>query len=169
MTILNEPSHSDNTPIKYMLFMGDYIYPQGGMIDFVGFFTEEEAQELFNKSWCDWAHIWTKETNVIWLEKKDWINNVYTMLTQHKENLALDLIFRSCNDAFEKGHFEYINNGLISIDINRLNITLMIGILTATLPAKHKLRYRRNFYKKVRKVLMSIAPSRVDSLLDGLI
>lgn len=40
-----------------MLFAGSYYYPSGGWNDFIGYFSEKEAEEYLIKNHYDWAHL----------------------------------------------------------------------------------------------------------------
>ena len=79
----------------------------------------------------------------------------------------LDEIYDLIDDLFHVGEFERVNSILQDLDLKNTETDLLIGYLTATLPAKNKLPYRETFYRKVEKLLKERGDYE-DGLLNGL-
>ena len=92
------------------------------------------------------------------------MNDIYS------DNLdaALDAVLKTFDDLFLAGKFDEANSFLMEIDVNRLSVSLMVGILTATLPAKTQLPSRPTFVATIEAALRQIEPQRVERLLIGL-
>jgi len=60
---------------------------------------------------------------------------------------GLDIIYDYMDERLISGEFDLINTYLSSLDIKNATLHLLLAILTITLPAKHELPYRKEFYK----------------------
>lgn len=61
----------------------------------------------------------------------------------------LDSIYDTLDEHFRNGRFAEVDEILTKIDVEKENTDVLLGYLTASLPASHKLKTRRGFYKKV--------------------
>lgn len=66
---------------------------------------------------------------------------------------ALDLIFERVDEMFVNGRFEECDRVLQSVPVSEYTADTLIGLLTATLPAKSRLKSRPDFFAKVESVL----------------
>jgi hypothetical protein len=72
------------------------------------------------------------------------------------DDLLLDAQFVRCNET------------LRAFDIKRLDIDVVIGILTVTLGARDKLPFRKRLVERAERKFVSEVPERVEALLAGL-
>lgn len=66
---------------------------------------------------------------------------------------ALDLLYDQIDARLKAGKFEDTDKFLQKLNVAKLSIDLLLGVLTASLPARYKLPSRGVFYKKVEAVL----------------
>lgn len=59
-------------------------------------------------------------------------------------------IYERCDSLMKCGQFAKLDSEIATLDITSLDIDLLIGWLTATLPAKSKLPSRGEFFSQVR-------------------
>lgn len=55
---------------RYLLFSGSNFYPEGGWVDFNGYFSSVEdckkhLENLHEETWCKWAHIVHKDKVIL--------------------------------------------------------------------------------------------------------
>jgi hypothetical protein len=82
-------------------------------------------------------------------------------------NAALDLLYDSIDETMRKGQFEQIDSILTQLPVPELSVNVLLGILTATLPAKRHLRSREKLYRDIRVTLKN-RPGFEEGLLTGL-
>jgi hypothetical protein len=80
---------------------------------------------------------------------------------------ALDELLDSFDTLFFEGRFDKADEMLEAVAVRSVSTTMLIGFLTATLPAKSKLRKRAAFFESVRGELLKRGETDV-SLLQGL-
>jgi hypothetical protein len=66
---------------------------------------------------------------------------------------ALDIIFDQIDEKLLAGNFIQVDQTLANTSPENLSIDLLLGILTATLPAKTHLKSRQLFYRQVQETL----------------
>lgn len=66
---------------------------------------------------------------------------------------ALDVIFRRTDELMCSGKISELNDELRNISANEIGTDVLIGVLTATLPVKTRLPWRRNLFNATRRVL----------------
>lgn len=81
-------------------------------------------------------------------------------------DMTLDLVYDFFDSLFRGGHFEAADKALQEIRVEIYNCDVLIGILTATAPAKSKLPSRTKFYDDVVKLIEDLGYS--EELLGGL-
>lgn len=91
----------------------------------------------------------------------------YNKLRQLGRDSGLDIINLFVDYCFRNELFEFIDNWLDNLDIEKLTDDHLIGILTATLPAKSKLPTRVNFLEDVIDELKR-RETWEEKLLEGL-
>jgi hypothetical protein len=82
-------------------------------------------------------------------------------------DFALDIIFDQIDEMLLAGQFDRANQLLIDTAIDEYSVELLLGILTATLPAKDRLPERAEFFRRVEETLRSRGELK-DGLLVGL-
>jgi hypothetical protein len=80
---------------------------------------------------------------------------------------ALDIIFDQIDEMLLAGEFDRMNQLLIDTDTERYSVDLLLGILTATLPAKGLLPGRAELFPRVEQTLQSRGELK-EGLLVGL-
>jgi hypothetical protein len=83
---------------------------------------------------------------------------------------ALDLVFDMFEDFVISGAFGACDTALEQLDVTKPSEEILLTILTATLPAHHKLSNRASFYNKVERELRrrEHSDNEVNEMLDGL-
>ncbi len=97
-----------------------------------------------------------------------WINKIYSLSFNNKTDKALDVMYDAVDEQLLDGNIDLVDKWMMEIDLNRINIALMLGILTITKPFKEKLSARKDFYLKVRDKIIETDAERCDKLLIGL-
>jgi hypothetical protein len=93
---------------------------------------------------------------------------IYELVEEGNTEAALDLLFKTIDSWLCAGKFDECNTFLRLVDIERLNVTLMVGVLATTLSAKNKLPDRVALVEKIEGYLSLHEPKRVNSLLVNL-
>lgn len=86
---------------------------------------------------------------------------------QGHTDLALDLIYESTDRFMRAGAFSELDALLATTSPDTLSLDLLLGVLTATLPAKSRLPTRDSFLAKVEETLRGRGEYE-DGLLAGL-
>jgi len=84
--------------------------------------------------------------------------------SQRRTDAALDLIYDSIDGMMRKGEFSRLNLLLPQLNVNDLSADILLGLLTATLPARSRLSCRKEFYCDAEASLRDR-----DELEDGLL
>ena len=79
----------------------------------------------------------------------------------------LDAIYDGVDSMFKSGKFKECDDLLRSLNVDTISTDVLLGYLTSTLPAKSKLPYRPEFYKKVEETIRQRKEYEPD-LLRGL-
>lgn len=80
---------------------------------------------------------------------------------------ALDRIFDFANQAMFDGEFDELDKVLKEVDVEEYSLDVLIGFLTATLPAASKLTHRTGLRRRIRKEAWRRKEWQ-KNLLDGL-
>lgn len=80
---------------------------------------------------------------------------------------ALDLIYDSVDENLRMGKFQQLDSILAQEQIADLSVDLLLGILTATLPARSQLPSRQKIFEKIKNTLI-VRGEYEDGLLVGL-
>lgn len=80
---------------------------------------------------------------------------------------ALDLIYDSIDEMLLHGNFAEVDMLLSDAPVNDLSVDLLLGLLTATLPARSKLTHRLDFLNQTRASLCERGELE-EGLLSGL-
>lgn len=95
------------------------------------------------------------------------LNKIYEA-TKLEIDRSLDVIYDIINDALLEGKFDDVNSVLINIDIRKLNDTQLLGMLSITYAAHHRLPYRAEFFKKCYREFQNRNIEDVEGLVRGL-
>lgn len=102
------------------------------------------------------------------MSEQTYIERIYTLVATGEVDDALDVLIDHFDDLFLAGGWSRCDEDLRLIDLDRLDITLLVGVLAATLCAKAHLPYRATLLPLIRDRLEERDPSRVERLLVGL-
>jgi hypothetical protein len=80
---------------------------------------------------------------------------------------ALDLIYDQIDGLLKSGEFQKVDALLEDAEVGSFSVDLLLGLLTATLPARTKLAARRDFFLRAEASLRQRAGWK-DDLLRGL-
>jgi hypothetical protein len=80
---------------------------------------------------------------------------------------ALDQLYDHFDALFHSRSYEKVDEILQSLIVESMSTTMLIGYLTATLPAKSKLSHRAAFFRSVKRELAKRGDED-ESLLQGL-
>lgn len=97
----------------------------------------------------------------------EWVQQFYDV-DQDAVDKGIDVLFNHIDDAFLAGEFEYVNNILEQLDLERLCISLVLAVLTITKAARPHLPYQVEFTRRARARLEVLAPDRIEGLMRGL-
>ena len=81
---------------------------------------------------------------------------------------SVDVIFDHFDELLHSRNFREADKALDAVDVNRLDSSLMVALLTITRAAKYNLRRREELIRRIETKLRADAPDRVDELLSGL-
>jgi len=84
------------------------------------------------------------------------------------EDNAMDTLFDVFDDLHCARKFEQSNALLETVEVDRLNTTLLVGVLSITYQARSHLPSRTAVVQKIEERLTLLAPDRVVSLVKGL-
>ena len=111
-----------------------------------------------------------------------WLNDIYTFVYENKDEEAMDLMFEKIGNLLDNGDFEVVDEILPTIELRKLNLNLLVGLLCITRCGTNKsfdvlasyyepdlLSYRPKLVEEIEKVMYEIGPNeRIDKLLKGL-
>jgi len=97
-----------------------------------------------------------------------WLEDVYSKVARGDVDAALDVLMQNFDDLFHANQFKQANSLLRHVDLQRLDVDTMVGLLAATLPARQELSQRERIVERVRSRLERQVPERLDGLLRGL-
>ena len=98
----------------------------------------------------------------------DPLEPMYQPVEEGRTARALDVLFDHIDDMLCDGEFQRCDEVIQHIDLERLNTSLLVGVLSITLAAREKLNHRRQVVEAIRKRLEILAPGRVEPLMQGL-
>lgn len=83
----------------------------------------------------------------------DFLDRALALEAMGFSDTALDLIYDTCDELMKSRQFALCASLLGEVDVSGCSIDIMLGLLTATLPAKNALSTRRAFYNRVEDEL----------------
>jgi hypothetical protein len=82
-------------------------------------------------------------------------------------NAALDLLYDRVDELMRTGQFEALDSLLQQVRLGDMSIDVLLGLLTATLPARSRLPSRQAFFRETENALREWGEYE-DGLLTGL-
>jgi len=101
------------------------------------------------------------------LESITFINDANELDKNGQRNAAMDLIFDRIDELMRKEQFSSIDSILRKVCISDQTGDVLLGLLTASLPARGDLPFRAEFCREVKSVLTARGEFE-DGLLIGL-
>jgi hypothetical protein len=98
---------------------------------------------------------------------ESFLNHARRLADRGHIDAALDIIYDQVDEMLLAGKFDDVDHLLGGIDVGMLSVDLLIGILTATLPARQRLANRPLFYARVEQALTERGELKT-GLLEGL-
>lgn len=110
----------------------------------------------------EWDNEQIKKINEVETDRV--LQKLYSLTDREKTDEAIDLMFSVVNAMISMKKYEFF---LKTIDINRLNSSLIVALLTITLPLRSS-TLRSELVDRAELFLREKEPDRTDQLLDGL-
>lgn len=99
-----------------------------------------------------------------------WLEKLYILCESNNNEEAIDMLFDNIDDLLTYGKMNECDELLKAIKIDRLNITLLVGLLSITKGAAKYLSYKSTLDDIVETRLCELTDSsEVESLLKGLV
>lgn len=70
-----------------------------------------------------------------------------------RSDAALDLVYDSVDDLMHRGKFDSCASVLSGVNVANCSVDLLVGLLTATLPARSRIPFRTEFFEAVEREL----------------
>lgn len=96
------------------------------------------------------------------------IEEIYKLVELQEYDEACDILYQDMDSMFLDGEFDQCNEMLKLINLDKLDINLLVGLLSITYAAKDKLPYRDNLYNKIQQKFDLLCSDRKEKLLVGL-
>ena len=93
------------------------------------------------------------------------LNEIYLKDSEFSNHTSLEFIYTVIDDMLIDKKYVECDNLLAKIDIHKLSITSLSGILVVTLPLKHELPSRKSLFTKIKSSDLS---DNMDNILRGL-
>ena len=93
---------------------------------------------------------------------------VYALVRVGAVDEAMDVVLLHVDDLLTAHDFASCDRVLRDVDVEQLDVSVIIAVLSSTRRAALYLRERPAFVQRARTRLTQLAPDRVDSLLKGL-
>jgi hypothetical protein len=89
------------------------------------------------------------------------------MTTQDERLDEVERIYSYVDELLRSGEFKVVDIMLDGIDVDRGGVTSLLAWASITTAAKHELKKRDAYMKRLRARLERDDPARVEALLDG--
>ncbi|MDP3273559.1 MAG: hypothetical protein Q8Q09_00085 [Deltaproteobacteria bacterium] len=94
-----------------------------------------------------------------------WIEELYRRVAESKPHAAMDLLLQQFDDWFDARRFSDVDYVLRTIDLDKLDTTLQLGLLGFTKVARDQLHARAALLTRVEERLRGTDPQRCERLL----
>lgn len=125
-------------------------------------------QDITSQLWGEDGAIAETEFRKDTVSAPTWLDTVYSLVARGKPDDAIDVLFDRVDDLLIAGEFPRCNDLLHAVDLARLDIDLLVALLSITLRAAPHLPDRPWLVQRVEKRLREIAPDRIEGLMRGL-
>ncbi|MCH7989825.1 MAG: hypothetical protein IID46_11845 [Planctomycetes bacterium] len=128
-----------------------------------------EALRTFTKQFADEIHreYTLDEVPSRMSQCESFVRRAQRLDEQGRTDAALDLIYDSIDEMLRNGQFSNLDSLLVQLPTNTLSPDMLLGVLTATLPARSRLSNRKEFFHNVEASLKERGEYE-DGLLTGL-
>ena len=96
-----------------------------------------------------------------------WLAPIQCLANDDHIDAALDVLYDRVDASLKKKQFQKIDDVLSEVDVNTLSVDILLGLLTATYPAKSKLPSRVAFFSAAEAAIKARGEWE-DGLLAGL-
>jgi hypothetical protein len=100
-------------------------------------------------------------------EPESFVRRARRLDAQQQTDAALDLIYDSVDELLRSNRFSELDAIIARVAADDCSTDVLLGLLTATLPARSKLPSRKHFFRAVNRSLKT-RPEYEDGLLAGL-
>lgn len=97
-----------------------------------------------------------------------WLEEIYQLCEENNTDKGIDILFSKIDELLLKEDFDLCDDLLRTINLQKLNTSMLLGLLSITFTATAKLPYRSKLVTNIEAVLKVREPNRVESLLKGL-
>lgn len=97
-----------------------------------------------------------------------WVPELYAAAERGHLDAAVDILFDRVSELMTEGRFEEVQSTLLSLDLTKFEINVLVGVLTSTARAADQLPMRSKLVRAVEARLRQIAPERADALIATL-
>lgn len=84
---------------------------------------------------------------------KDFVERATSLEQSGFSDSALDLVYDSIDELLHSGHFALCASVLDKLDVEKCSVDVLVGLLTATLPARTRIENRERFFRSVEQEL----------------
>jgi len=95
-----------------------------------------------------------------------WLQGVYEFVVGGKSDRAMDVLFRGFEET-ARVSMDRCGDLIRRIEVDKLDTTLLVGLLSVTRPRAAELPYRATMVSAVESRLRRLAPERADRLMRG--
>lgn len=128
---------------------------------------EAWIEEFDNVSEIEFVCRWINHSDVVRPKMEAFFDGASRLDKRGQTDAALDIIFDRIDEMLLANEFDRVDRLLREIKLSDFSVDLLLGFLTATLPAKNQLSYRDAFFKRVEQLLHNRGEAQ-DGLLVGL-
>ena len=101
--------------------------------------------------------------------KPNVLSRLYELVAWGQTDRAIDVLFDLVDKMLSAGNYAQCGSLLTKIDLTRLNVDLVVALLSISYPARRKLVARGDFIVRARAFLaQGLPPDEVAALLHGL-
>lgn len=98
-----------------------------------------------------------------------WIEDVYAHVAAGRDSEAIDVIFTKMNSLFQAGRWRDADDILEGVDLKRLNLSVIVGLLSFTKRAVQSLKRRPRLVARAWSHLAQTEPERAHRLIARLV
>ncbi|MBM4345236.1 MAG: hypothetical protein FJ100_17840 [Deltaproteobacteria bacterium] len=98
-----------------------------------------------------------------------WLSDLYVHVFRRREAEAIDVIYAKFDELLRQSDCADCDEVLANLDVNRLNITATLAVLSITRLDRARLANWRRFAEMAQRKICREAPDRAAALLAGLL